>query len=487
MSDSEDSTVTYTAVSSPFEGLSDIGSPGVDGPPTMPKDPYAYVVDAFQAPPSPNYVPGLEELEQAPPLSEFVPEPVYLEVYSVDYPADRDEEEEEPSGYEADDEDEDEDDKEEEEEHPALVDSVSPPPVHRTTARISIPAQAPVPFLSEEEVDRFLAISTPPPSPLTPLSLPLLHIPSPPLPASPPLLVSSPPLPASPTHHLGYRVAMIRVRADTPSISHPLSSSTPPLGTPLLLPIPLHTSSPPLLLPSTNYRAGVFEVTLPPRKRLCITLGLRYEVGKSSYAPTARPSRGFRADYGFVATLDYVIRRNPERDVGYGITDTWDEMLVGMPMAPAADDTKLGRRMTNFVTTVRQDIDEIYGRLDEAQDARAVLSGQLNLLQRDRCSNTYTYLLLKRDARLSCKAWGRSMTTSDAARSEVRAQRTTVLAQQIEIAALRAADRARQAQLVETLRLMSILQTHVVSLQGQQRPAGGPAQTEIPEEAGSSS
>ncbi|GJU65634.1 hypothetical protein Tco_1247469 [Tanacetum coccineum] len=63
MSDSEDSTVTYMAVSSPFEGLSYIGSLGVDGPPMMPEDPYAYVVAAFQAPPSLNYVTGPEELE----------------------------------------------------------------------------------------------------------------------------------------------------------------------------------------------------------------------------------------------------------------------------------------------------------------------------------------------------------------------------------------------------------------------------------------
>nr|GEZ56846.1 hypothetical protein [Tanacetum cinerariifolium]GEZ58734.1 hypothetical protein [Tanacetum cinerariifolium] len=44
MSDSKDFTITYTAVSSPFEGLSDIGSPGVGGPPVMLEDPYAYVV-----------------------------------------------------------------------------------------------------------------------------------------------------------------------------------------------------------------------------------------------------------------------------------------------------------------------------------------------------------------------------------------------------------------------------------------------------------
>ncbi|GJV22565.1 putative reverse transcriptase domain-containing protein [Tanacetum coccineum] len=289
----------------------------------------------------------------------------------ADYPTDRDEEEE-PSKDEAD--DEDEDDEEEEEDHPAPADSVPPPPVHHTTARISIPAQAPVPFLSEDEVERFLAISTPPPSPLTPLSSPLPQIPSPPLPASPPLLVSSPPLPASPIHPLGYRAAMIWLRAKTPSTSYPLPSSTPPSGTPPLLPIPLPTSSPPLILPSTDYRANVSE-----------------------------------------------IRRDPERDVGYGITDTWDEMLVGMPGAPAIDDIELGRLMTNFVTTNRQDTDEIYGRLDEAQDARVVLSG-----------------------RVSGEAWGRSMDASDTARSEVRSLRTTMLAQQTEIAALRAVDRARQ-------------------------------------------
>ncbi|GJZ11795.1 putative reverse transcriptase domain-containing protein, partial [Tanacetum coccineum] len=83
MSDSEDSTVTYTEVSSPFADLSDIGSLGVDGPHVMPEDPYAYVVAAFQAPPSPDYVTGLDEPEHAPPLPiyvPYVPKTVYPEV-----------------------------------------------------------------------------------------------------------------------------------------------------------------------------------------------------------------------------------------------------------------------------------------------------------------------------------------------------------------------------------------------------------------------
>ncbi|GJT78863.1 hypothetical protein Tco_1045588 [Tanacetum coccineum] len=78
MSDSEHSTVTYTSVSIPVEDDSDIGSPGVDGPPIMPEDPYAYIMAAYQVPPSPDYIPGPEEPQSPPPL-DFVPEPMYPE------------------------------------------------------------------------------------------------------------------------------------------------------------------------------------------------------------------------------------------------------------------------------------------------------------------------------------------------------------------------------------------------------------------------
>ncbi|GKB64580.1 hypothetical protein Tco_0920766 [Tanacetum coccineum] len=401
MSDSEDSTVTYTEVSSPFEDLSDIGSSGVDGLPMMPEDPYAYVEAALQAPPSPDYVPGPEEPEQAPPSLDFIPEPVYPEFIPqeddvlpaeerplpavvsptadspgyitefdpeedpeeededheedpADYLTDKDDDEveEESSGDDADDEEVDEEeDEEEEEEHLALADSV-PPLACRTTTRMSIRDQTPIPFPSAAEVDIFLAIATLPPSPLTSYSSPLPHIPSPPLPVSSPLPMSSLPLPVIPTHTLGYRAAMIRLRAESPSTSHLLPlptpivlphtrasmammravalstyilasrSETPPSGTQPLLHIPLPTPSPLLLLPSADCRAGVSKVTLPPRKRLYITLGPRFEVGESSSTPTARPTGEFRRDYGFVATLDDDIRQDPERYVGYGVGDT---------------------------------------------------------------------------------------------------------------------------------------------------------------------
>ncbi|GJW79192.1 putative ribonuclease H-like domain-containing protein [Tanacetum coccineum] len=75
----------------------------------------------------------------------------------------------------------------------------------------------------------------------------------------------------------------------------------------------------------------------------------------------------------FQEMLLSTIRRDPEREVGYGITNTWDEMLEDMPGAPATDETELGRRMTNFVNTVRQDTYEIYVRLGDAHDERLTL------------------------------------------------------------------------------------------------------------------
>ncbi|GKE63700.1 hypothetical protein Tco_1514067, partial [Tanacetum coccineum] len=337
MSDSEDSTVTYTEVSSPFEGLSDIRSlgfvrPEYEGLPWMLYDPYVQVV--LQAPPSPDYVPGPEEPKQAPPLPDFVPEPVYQkfmppedeedpkeddeedpEEDPVDYPAD--------GGDDCDDEDEsfddDEDDDvdikgdEEEEEHPAHADSTA----------IALPAIDQAPFAEETKpfetdksaatppphpayrVARLLAIPSPQPSPPSPWSSPLPQIPL------PPLHVSPLPLPASPTYPLGYRVAMIQLRVEAPFTSYllPLPSpivlpQAPPSGTPPLLFIPIPTPSPPLLLPSTDRRTDVREACLPPRKRLCFAFGPGYKVGESSSAPTARPDGDFRRDYGFIATLD---------------------------------------------------------------------------------------------------------------------------------------------------------------------------------------
>nr|GFA29497.1 hypothetical protein [Tanacetum cinerariifolium] len=158
------------------------------------------------APPSPDYIPGLDKPEQVPPSPDYIPAPTDSVVVALTA-ADQAPSVKETEPFETD-------------------ESAATPPPHpayRTTARISVPA--PIPF---------------PPLP------PILSPPSP---------ILSPAPPPSPIRSLSYRAAMIRLRDEAASTSY----------------------LPPLELPSASRREDRPEVTLPPRKRLDIALGSRYE------------------------------------------------------------------------------------------------------------------------------------------------------------------------------------------------------------------
>ncbi|GKE51617.1 hypothetical protein Tco_1486773 [Tanacetum coccineum] len=244
---------------------------------------------------------------------------------------------------------------------------------------------------------------------------------------------------------------MIRLRAEAASTSHLL-----PLPPPIILshtrPDAPSSRTPPLHLLSTGRRIDRPEVTLLPRKRLGIALGPRYEVGESSSAATARPTGGLRTDYGFVSTMDRETRRDLERDVGYGITDSWDEIVEAMQGTPVVTDVaEFSPMMTEFETRVRLDTDEVYTRLDDEETEQKLLAGRLNMLFRDRRTHAHTAKLIEAKARMSRETWGPSMDASDLARAEVMLLRTTVLAQQSVIIELQAADRRRQAVITEML------------------------------------
>nr|GFA17204.1 hypothetical protein [Tanacetum cinerariifolium] len=392
MSNSDESGITYIDISSPFEELSDIGSPRADDHehlmlPEMLED--LYVEVALQAPPSPDYIPGPEEPEQAPPLPDYVPGPEHAddEIVAEDQPYAEDAspisqspEYVPESNFEVHPEDDDDEDPEEDpapsvkETEPFETDesAATPPPhpAYRMTTRIPIPAPVPMPAWTDSEVVRLLDISSPPASPLSPWSSPLPQIPFPPLP-------------------------------------------------PILLP--------PSPLPSASRKEDRPEVTLPPQKRLGVALGPRYEVGESSSATAARPAGGLRADYGFVATVDREIR------------------------APVSTDTELGGYVREFETRVRQDTDEIYMRLDDKKTERQLLAGWLNMLFRDRRVHVYTRHLMETEARISREAWVRATDVSDLVHGEVMSLRTTVLGQMLEIRELQAADRRRQTMILELL------------------------------------
>ncbi|GKF26292.1 hypothetical protein Tco_0082186 [Tanacetum coccineum] len=216
------------------------------------------------------------------------------------------------------------------------------------------------------------------------------------------------------------------------------------------MPISVPTLSPPLLLPSASCREDRPKVTLPPWKRLGIALGLGYEVGESSSDAAARLAGGLRADYGFIATTDREIKRDLEREVGYGIIDSWDEIVETLQGAPISTDTELGRYMTAFETRVRQDTDEIYTRRSmdasvlacgEVMSLRTNVLGQMSEIRElhaaDRRRQTVILEMLKADQRRS---------------AEMRELRTT--------------DHTRQQQLIQILTVMQSLQEQVTTLQG---------------------
>nr|GEU96690.1 putative reverse transcriptase domain-containing protein [Tanacetum cinerariifolium] len=360
---SASSAVTYTFVytnSEPGrvfwgadEELSDGGSPRVivyryDGLPMQPV-----------APPSPDYIPGLEE-PHTPPVPheelepmfihphdpDYVPELIYPEYIPledehvflvkeqplppvdsptaespgyvaesapeedpegykddktedglVDYPMDMgdngDDDDGDSSGDDTDDEDEDEED-EEEEEHLAPTDSavviptvelvsppkgaelVIPPPstdTITTGARITVRLQASIPLPPEVEVERLLAMPTPPPSPLTSLS------------------------PPSAREHLA-RIASTQALIDAVTASLP----SPPL--PPLLP---HLYIP----PPVDRRDDIPETELPPRKRLCLSvLGFRRQ---AQMVETLRLIGDMRREMGDMQAELLALREQPRR------------------------------------------------------------------------------------------------------------------------------------------------------------------------------
>ncbi|GKE04523.1 hypothetical protein Tco_1396541 [Tanacetum coccineum] len=143
---------------------------------------------------------------------------------------------------------------------------------------------------------------------------------------TPPLHVSSPPLPlpspltTSPTDTgapLAYRAAGIRIRA---------------------------------LLPSTSHKTDIPEAKMLPQKRDGFTTpasGLKIE--ESLAASVARQPG---------STLEADLRRYRVGEMGYRITNTWDEIVEAMLEIAPTTLEGVNQRVTKLVTTVRQQTEE---------------------------------------------------------------------------------------------------------------------------------
>ncbi|GJV73877.1 hypothetical protein Tco_1493872 [Tanacetum coccineum] len=210
-------------------------------------------------------------------------------------------------------------------------------------------------------------MTTPSPSPLISLSPPsvgerLIRCMAPPTHSSPPP-VPSPLLPLSgcPTQIQTLKIASTQALIDAVTIVLP----SPPL--PLSLYIP----------PPVDRRDDIPESKQPPRKRLCLsTLGSRYEVGESS---TARPTRGWGIDYGFVSIVDVEERRQGIKDVGYGIRDTWVDLAEAVPEIVPMTVEEVNTRVTKLVELHKHDTQDLYALLEDAQDSRSRISQRVDM------------------------------------------------------------------------------------------------------------
>ncbi|GKD66798.1 hypothetical protein Tco_1308906, partial [Tanacetum coccineum] len=422
------------------------------------------------APPSLDYIPGPEE-PQTPPIPQdederepmfiqphdpdYVPEPMYPEYIPledehldpeeyeddetedgpVDYPMaggeDGDDDDGDLHGDNANDKDEDkedEDEEDEEEEHLALADSaiVVPtvelvsPPKGTEPASISLPPKA--------EVERLLAMPTPPPSRLISLSPPtagehFARCMDPSAHSSPPP-VPSPLLPSSecPTQIQTLRIASTQALVDAVSAALP-SPPLPPLPPSLYI------------LPPIDRRDDIPKSERPPRKRSCLfALGPKYEVGESS---TARPTGGRRVDYGFVSTLDAEERRRRIREVGYGIMDTWVDPKEVVPEIAPMTVEEVNTRVTELAELHEHDTQDLYNLLEDAQD------------------NEEAYAFRE--------SWTNSVGLSQAVHYKLQTHHEQM--QQTEMAELRETNRRRKAHMVEILRVMRDMRREMGDMQ----------------------
>ncbi|GKE39787.1 hypothetical protein Tco_1463192 [Tanacetum coccineum] len=471
------STVTYTSVytdSEPWRvfwgadvDISDGGSPrvivlGYDGLPIQPV-----------ALPSLDYIPGPEEPQTPPvPLDEderYVAESdpeedpeEYKDDESdpedglVDNPMDGgedgDDDDGDSSGDDADNEDGDKED-EEEEEHLASADSVvvvptfklisppegtepvTPPPstdITTTGARITVWLQASVSLPPKAEVERLLAMSTPSPSPPISLSPPssggrLARCTAPSARSSPPPVLS-PLLPSSgcPTQIQTLRIASTQALVDAVTAALP-SPPLPPLPPSLYIP------------PPVGRKDDIPESEQPPSKRLCLSTP-----GSS--------------------TVDAKARRQGISEVGYGIRDTWVDPAEAVPEITPMTVGEVNTRVTELAKLHEHDTQDLYALLEDARDSRTRVSQRVTMDSQWAHAiglsqavhydlHTHREQVYAHESQLHAHQTQLQL-QGTLIQTQHQVHETRSQMQQAEMAELRETGRRRQAQMVETLRVM---------------------------------
>ncbi|GJR56612.1 putative reverse transcriptase domain-containing protein [Tanacetum coccineum] len=202
------------------------------------------------------------------------------------------------------------------------------------------------------------------------------------------------------------------------------------------------------------------------------------------------------------------------------IRDTWVDPAEAVPEIAPMTVGEVNTRVTELAELHEHDTQDLYALLEDAQDSRSRISQRVDmdsqrvdLLMGDRMTLQETVWMVEEEAYASREAWAHSIGLSQATHQELQTHRDHVYAhethlqahqtqlqlqgtliqtqhqvhetrfqmQQAELAALRETDRRRQAQMVETLRVirdmrreMSDMQAELLALREQQRRARQP-------------
>nr|GFA95461.1 hypothetical protein [Tanacetum cinerariifolium] len=87
--------------------------------------------------------------------------------------------------------------------------------------------------------------------------------------------------------------------------------------------------------------------------------------------------------YGFFHRVDVVHGRPMSRELDYGITDTWDELVGAIEEIAPTTLQGFNQRVIDLSRIVEQETTIMYGIMEDAQDDRSQLRDRVNLLYRD--------------------------------------------------------------------------------------------------------
>ncbi|GJW33638.1 hypothetical protein Tco_0053670 [Tanacetum coccineum] len=151
-------------------------------------------------------------------------------------------------------------------------------------------------------------------------------------------------------------------------------------------------------------QSDIIEAGMPLRKRARFNAPTaRFEIGESSAVATARQPKlevTHAADYSFVDIVDATPGRPMYREVGYRITDVWDDMVGDMRGIAPTTLEDLSQRVIDLATTLAQDTHEI-----------------------DRQYHLHTAMLLESEARHARQAQLQTMDYNRAIHAELLAYR----------------------------------------------------------------